>query len=354
MYMPKRTYETTGQALRHVPEDLARIRIKCPNPECATSFPPDWLKKIPPIHPVKPNVGPGVWVPAAKEVECPKFRKSLMFPLPIEEQKAEYSFFGDEAYRSIEDLELLTYSLVGTNSVRLAEVEEVVRAFKAELCPSESPDSWHLHMKKIWPEHARRRHPIFKEWDQDFVKDFARRFFALVKNFDEAFVVHNITAIYHKSRGIKQRKIEKREVRQEAYSLLLMKIIGDCTKIGIKPYFTFDSEKDSEADRVIHGWARDAFHGSRINLLFGYLARGIEIPEPVFVSPASRPCLEVADFVSYVIARYCYRRIKGQPIDLDPKHLGPVVYLAFDPSGDLLFSRNTGYPWRSFYGNAEA
>ena len=352
--MPKRTYETTAQALRHVPEDLARIRIKCPNPECATSFPPDWLKKIPPIHPVKPNVGSGVWVPAAKEVECPKCRKSLMFPLPIEEQKAEYSFFGDEAYRSIEDLELLTYSLVGTNSVRLAEVEEAVRAFKAELCPSESPDSWHLNMKKILTEHARRRHPIFKEWDQDFVKDFARRFFALVKNFDEAFVVHNITAIYHKINGIKQRKIEKRELRQESYSLLLIKIIGDCTKIGIKPYFTFDSDKDSEANRVIHGWARDAFHGSRINLLFGYLARGIEIPEPVFVSPASRPCLEVADFVSYAIARYCYRRIKGQPIDLDPKHLGPVVYLAFDPSGDLLFSRNTGYPWRSFYGNAEA
>jgi hypothetical protein len=191
MYMPKRTYETTAQALRHVPEDLARIRIKCPNPECATSFPPDWLKKIPPIHPVRPNVGPGVWVPAGKEVECPNCKKSLMFPLPIEEQKAEYSFLGDEAYRSIEDLELLTYSLVGTNSVRLAEVEEAVREFKAELCPSKSPDSWHLHMKEIWPEHARRRHPIFKDWDQDFVKDFARRFFALVKNFDEAFVVHN-------------------------------------------------------------------------------------------------------------------------------------------------------------------
>jgi len=88
-------------------------------------------------------------------------------------------------------------------------------------------------------------------------------------------------------------------------------------------------------------------------LLFGYLARGIEIPEPVFVSPASRPCLEVADFVSYVIARYCYRRIKGQPIDLDPKYLGPVVYLGFDSSGALLFSRSTGYPWRLFYGNAD-
>ena len=108
----------------------------------------------------------------------------------------------------------------------------------------------------------------------------------------------------------------------------------------------------SRDTKVLHARARDAFQGSQINLLFGYLAKGMEIPEPVFISPASGPCLEVPDFVSYAIARYCFMRIKGKPIDLDPKQLGPIICLRFEPSGGLLWRRSTGYPWEFFYGDA--
>jgi hypothetical protein len=128
-------------------------------------------------------------------------------------------------------------------------------------------------------------------------------------------------------------------------------VISGCTKTGIQPHFVFDAEKDSEGAYVIPGWARKAFEGSHLNLVFPFLTRGIEIPYPEFVNPASKPFLEVADFVSFVVARYCYRRIMGQPIDLDPKHLGPVSHIGFDPSGDVLTQTNAGYPWMFFYGD---
>ncbi|MCA1738452.1 MAG: hypothetical protein LC740_06380 [Actinobacteria bacterium] len=130
-----------------------------------------------------------------------------------------------------------------------------------------------------------------------------------------------------------------------------MTVIYAATKDRIQPSFVFDSEKDSEANNVIYGWAQDAFYGSRLNLLHAFLARGLEIPEPMFVRPGSRPCLEVADFVSYVVARYCFRKLKNQPIDLDPELLGPVYYLAFVPDGDVVTSMSTGYPWEHFYGS---
>jgi len=273
-----------------------------------------------------------------------------MIPLPNEKQKARYSFFGDEAFRDIDTKRLLTYSLVGTNRVRLPEVEEAIRDFKSKLRPSVSPESWRLHMTEIWPEHARKRHHIFREWEPGFVEDFAERFFELIRGFDEAFIIYNVSGIYYASKDKKRQRYERKQARLEAYSTLLMAVIYAATKDGIQPSFVFDSEKASEANTVIHGWARDTFHGSQLYLLYAFLSRGIEIPEPTFVSPASRPCLEVADFVSYVVARYCFRKLKKQSIDLDPKLLGPVYYLAFVPDGDVVHSMSTGYPWEYFYG----
>jgi hypothetical protein len=315
------------------------------------SFQPDWLKKIPPMTPIRPNSGQGMWIRTGAQAECLACHTELVIPLPVEKQKARYSFFGDEPFRNVEDRKVLTYSLAGTNRVRLPEVENAIRDFKSRLYPSVSPDSWRLHMTDIWPEYARKRHPIFREWDSDFIEDFAERFFELIRGFDDAFVIYNISGIYYPSKDKKRQRLERKQTRLEAYSMLLVTVIYAATKDRIQPSFVFDSEKDSEANNVIHSWAQDAFYGSRLNLLHAFLARGLEIPEPMFVRPGSRPCLEVADFVSYVVARYCFRKLKNQPIDLDPELLGPVYYLAFVPDGDVVTSMSTGYPWEHFYGS---
>jgi len=351
-YLPKKRYEELGQALRHIPEELSEIWLQCPSASCGFVFKPPWLEKRPPLVPVKPNSGHGRWIPQAAVLRCPMCSTEVYLRLPLEKLRARYSWFGDEAFQLLGDKYLLTYSLVGANSVKLPTVEESIRQFKSELCPSVSPDSWRLHMRKIWSGNARRKHPIFRDWDATFIETFVNDFFRLIRDFDDSFRILNVSAIYHQSTAKRQRRLEKKTVKHEAYSLLLVKAIDKCTKNGIQPHFMFDSEKDSDADNVIHEWAKNAFEGSHVNLVFPFLARGIEIPEPMFVSPASRPCLQVADFVSFVVRRYCYKRMLGEPIDLDPAELGSVEYLGFDPDGDMLFTSSTGYPWEYFYGNA--
>lgn len=350
MYIPLKKYQNLNQSLRHIPEYLLHTRASCN--QCGLSFNPDWLKKKPPLVPVTPYSGNGKWIPVAAILRCPTCNSDVEFSLPFEEQKARYGFFGDEAYRDVDDKYALTYSLVGTNHVRLPEIEERVRDFKKRIDPTVSPDNWVLHMKDMWPSDAQRRHPVFKSWSRESMVELSKDLFALIRSFDEAFLVFNVSAVFYKSGGRKQLDLAKKEVRHEAYTLLLMEIIDNSTRYGVMPYFVFDSEKDSCADKIIHQWASDAFHGSQLNLVYSCVARGIEIPEPIFVKPASRPCLELADFVSYVVARYIHRRLKRQPVDLDPKELGNVTYLGFDTTGNMRRAYVAGYPWKQFFGNA--
>lgn len=73
-------------------------------------------------------------------------------------------------------------------------------------------------------------------------------------------------------------------------------------------------------------------------VIYAYLSGSKEILEPVFVKPGSLPCLEIADFVAYVMARYCFKRFKNETVDLPLKKLGNINYLDFEKGGDVLYS----------------
>ncbi|MFA6412172.1 MAG: hypothetical protein WCW53_05690 [Syntrophales bacterium] len=138
-------------------------------------------------------------------------------------------------------------------------------------------------------------------------------------------------------------------LKNEAYILLILNAIDEWTEKNAQPNIFFDSEKESLASEVIHKWARDTFRGSQQSLLYGFLSKGIEIPEPKFVSPASSPGLEIADLVSFSIARFYDRMWKGKEIEIDPGRMGLVTYLGYASNGDLLWRRQEGYPWELFY-----
>jgi hypothetical protein len=158
-------------------------------------FRPSWLEKLQPYVPIKPNSGQGRWIPLAATLKCPTCGTDVNLPFPVDKQRASYDWFGDEAYRETDDKFVVTYSLVGTNRVRLPIVEDEVRRFKAQLCPSISPDSWHLHMLEIWSGQKRKEHSVFRTWDAAYVVRFADDFFRLIRNFDEAFKIFNVSAI---------------------------------------------------------------------------------------------------------------------------------------------------------------
>ncbi len=83
----------------------------------------------------------------------------------------------------------------------------------------------------------------------------------------------------------------------------------------------------------MQAWARHAFLGSERQLLYLYLCHGIPVPEPRFVKPGSHPCLELADFVSFVVARELFRYGLGLPTEYSTSRLGKVRYSWTDPNG---------------------
>jgi len=159
--------------------------------------------------------------------------------------------------------------------------------------------------------------------------------------------IYNIASVVVQN-NTANRKVQSL-LKNEAYILLILNVIDEWTTKNAQPKIFFDSEKDSKANKIIHSWARDTFRGSQYSLLYGFLSKGIEVPEPKFVPPASHPGLEVADFVSFTIARYYLRMWQGKEIEIDPKDMGLVTYLGYDSNGDLLWKRQEGYPWDQFY-----
>lgn len=351
----KYSSKPSGRLLRHLPEELINIRQYCP--DCRASFVPEWLEPIyEPLVPIKPKYlinkepynGPARWIPQAVSIKCPLCNRQLIFNLPIKKMGTEGMLFGDEAYRTHGKEIAYTYSLIGADTRLIPEINDSINCLKSELCPSQLPSTWKLHMKDLCSEHNRKRHKIFSGWDESMVQKVIERLFQLIKETKNLFI-YNVAFTDHKKEGsIKEIKIRE-NLRNDAYIILVLNVINEFTQKGGQPHLFFDADKPPKSGRYIQAWARNSFHGSQRCLLYTFLSRGIEVPEPEFVEPASHPCLELADFVSYVIARYHLLKWQNRKIELDPFNLGLATYIGFNKNGDLIWRRQGGYPWNYFY-----
>ena len=303
----KRAFDRLSVPLRHLPEELYRKTVPCPS--CGFVFRPDWLKKHEiSMAPVKPKwetkgakyTGPARWVLNEIRQPCPRCRTLVPIQLPVNKMKTKGYLFGDDAERRhpFQNEEVYLYSLVGMDQSLLPEFERKLKNLKEQLLPSVPADKWTIHMRHMWAGSGRKKHLFYQSLDLEGIIGFVNKLFALIR--EGQFFVYNIAlpTIRNSAAG---NKIE-RQLRNLAFIMLVMNVINEWTGKGGQPHIFFDSEKDSNADETIHAWARDFFEGSKYSLLYGFLSKGIEIPEPRFVRPASRPGLELADVVSFVIA----------------------------------------------------
>jgi hypothetical protein len=345
-------FDDFSVALRHVPQWASAISVSCN--ECKKPFHPNLLDKRGPYIPIRQDVGDGRWVPLSAPVKCPHCGDTGDLKFPIVDQTARYIFFGDEAYRDEGGKFLLTYTLLGTNALRVAKFEEAVKSLKKEIEPARDAESWTIHMKDIWSGSNRNAHPVFKTWNSETVEEFRRRVFELIADFDDGLLISNIVAVVHNGHSKKTRVKERKMIRHEAFTTLVASTIDTATRAGVVPKFFFDTDKDKPSGPIIHQWAEESFHGSQVCLLWPLLARGLSIDEPTFVAPASRPLLEIADVVCYVIARYVFQRIQNKVPDIDPSDFGRsnTSFMAFDALGNVRQEGGFAYPWNKFFANA--
>ncbi|WP_066376117.1 DUF3800 domain-containing protein [Anabaena sp. CA = ATCC 33047] len=348
----KKNNKQVQNLLRHLPANIAAFRLECP--ECSKQFSPNWFRLSNEPHiPIKPNDhdGPGRWIPIKTYEICPFCEEAVPLELPVVKMQSKVMLFGDEAYREEQGKLIFTYSLVGADFKVIAQIEDSLRELKSKLCPSKSPDSWAFHMKELWSGEHRKKHRVFSDWDFEKVRFAVQGLFQLIQNHAEYLFMYNIALTVKGSmKGFKSKPALERP-QDNAYILLITYVINELTTKKAQPVLQFDAEKQTKAAQVIQGWAREAFLGSQHCLLYPFLAKGIEIPEPIFVQPASQPCLELADFISYIVARFYLKKWQGKEIEevLDTRNFGKVMYLGFDKTNDLVFHRTESYPWELFY-----
>lgn len=325
--------------LRWLPPRLAIVTVACR--KCGATLRPPWTHRLSrALIPMKPNDSseedPGRWVPAGYPVACDGCGTKTLIEVPHKSAVTRCYLYGDESERSCDNprRHVFMYSLVGACAPVLPSVADAVREAKRCLLPSAIPDSWRLHMKELTCGQKRKKDPRFASLSRRDVDAIIARLLDIVSG-DEAIWVYNIAV----------RGFAPGRAKYEAYLALLALVIDELTNQSAHPVLCFDSDRASRADSIVHGWARDLFRNSQYCLLYAFLTKGIEVPEPEFVQPGSHPCLELADLVGYVAARYYHHRWRGSTVEWEPKRLGKVMYAGVDGNGDLIYHRGDEYPW---------
>ena len=283
------------------------------------------------FHPVTNNK---IWVPHGIGVKCPQCDTQTLVKLPICPKRGEVHLYGDEAAR--EQAGIYTYSLLGAAMPLMPQIEHAIFNLKRSVAPSVVPESWRLHMTEAWSSEKRRRHPIFKEWSIGRVVGLIDSLFELLASLSDDLFIFNVS--------LTNLPATQTELRDLAYISLVAELIDGFTATGFQPHLRFDADRPVTGEYAIQSWATDSFGGLQRTLLYPFLAKGIPIPEPRFVRPGSHPCLELADFVSFVVARYLWQLHQGKEIEFQPARLGKVFYMVRRRNGGLLQLRQTGYP----------
>lgn len=223
--------------LRHLPEHLSNLRIFCSI--CRLEFPPPFLEPRPgPFTPVRPNKGPGLWIPIGAQVVCPRCSNKFLIDTPTRRMETRARLFGDDAAREHNGRYVSVYTVVGADWKKLPQVEESIKDFKQQLCPSLDPITWTLHMTNLWSGSKRKKHPIFSGWSRSKVNEVVKGLSRIICNNAPYLFVHNITKTTKvPTAGPALRRQAQDRARNEAFVLLIAKLIDECTAGGAQPQF---------------------------------------------------------------------------------------------------------------------
>lgn len=344
-YFKKRIYENTPQLFMYCPEHLLSKEVTCSNNH---RFNPNWLDKRHPIMPFYDQRG-GLLRPYQTYIHCPVCDDKFTLELPNADHKGCIEFYGDEAIRENIGTEmpkaLFTYSVI--NKPRKDEDDHEFlskfHALKQMLHTDKRNAKIPLHMKELWNEKARSK-GIYKNVTDSVKYDFVKSLAGLINEFSGKIVIFNCAGVYFKPTKYNQK--DEQTFKSLVYTPLLMRVIEDITKQGLSPHFFFErTMKD--------GWAKNLFKGGRLTLMWPFICHGIPVGSPQFVQPNHSEYLEIADFISFAVARYIQRRAENKNIDIDLSLLGKVYYQGYTNDSVCFCADQNNYPWETFFSGTD-
>lgn len=308
--------------------------IACPN---GHKFKIDFREKYPPIRPEKLN-NEHISIPISTNIICPKCSSNFQANLPIKKEKKKFYIFGDESYRGDDgksEKMIVNYSLVAVNCKQFLEVEDEILQFKLDEFPNYSPNDWKIHLKEIISSTHREKNEVFKNLNyNNDIKPFISKLFELLNRLvnRDSISVYTVTIAhkFDKNLSYKNRKNEEKQIKELTYELAILYLTDYLTNSEINPCFIFDSDKKSDKNILIkQEWAENIFNSCQFSLACAYFLKGINVVPPKFIKPASRPFLELADFICYITARAFETEILKNKKEefFTPKKITKITYV---------------------------
>lgn len=315
--------------------ELKSVRAICK--VCNTANEISWNEDLEhPRQPIEANDG-RMWIPVSFPVPC-KCGTTINFEIPKKPLEGSRTFYGDEAHRVIKtnagEVSFFCITLIGMHPEARENFKTKLLELKSSIRPSEDPETWTYHTTDIWSTH-----PDLKKYSLTSVpekishmKSFAR----LIKETRPYLTSLNVSSAImlpdNKTKRAEQLMLQRDDIFKQA-TLSSLEILRR-SSMGIN--WIYDNTKDTSTGERTEGWADECFLGLQHNRQFIYLTAHANITRPSFVKPGSHHLLEVADFMSFWLAREFFKSIQKQTTEIKCSLMGLGLYQRTARNGDAI------------------
>lgn len=336
-----------------IPKHLLGAEYTCSS--CKRRNQIDWTKPQPfPKQPIVLTLGEGHLVPTSITQVCLCGNYNHV-PIPTKNIESSWGLFGDEAERIFSEGELpgeprkahfFTMTLASMHQNGALRFQRRLNRLKKSVRPDWEPDTWKLHMTEIWsvPPNTKGFALGSKAEKIRFIRAVAN---LLRKSRPDLFTM-NVSSCRVLTGNESWNKLVKAN-KQEVFATALMSSLQTMGDNNKSVYWSFDHSVPPEKRTGSEGWAEEVFLGLQYSPVFTWLSAGNLVQPPRFRVPGSHYLLEVADALSFLVARDFDQRVKGRHSDFPSSLTGLGIYQAFDAKGDLSFQWGQGLPFDKLF-----
>jgi hypothetical protein len=238
--------------------------------------------------------------------------------------------------------------LVGLHSKKQERVRKQIERLKRSVAPSQNPDTWQHHFTEIWG--SKPSSGQFNLRNKDAKITYAKKFAKIIRKARPELVSYNISGCIYVPNDQRGRKREIKAQKEELFSQSILTTLQQFRKNNKSVDWIFDNVADTTCGLRTEGWAEECFLGLQYTRLFTWLSSGAVITAPTFVPPGSHYLLEIADFISYCVARDFEKGVLESRSEFPSSLLGNGCFQGTLGDGSVKFKWHYGLPLKEFYG----
>lgn len=344
-FLTDKKFKNIVPNLHYIPDFLLKTYFTCQN---GHRFQPAWLDKTYPLPPLRMRNG-NMIVPVGSNIKCTHCDSVIEINFPGKTYNQDVFIFGDEAIREDKFFEkvLITYTMIASPRADTIsrDFEMKFLNLKSELVKNVCPSKWVLHFKDLNDDRKRQSSKYFSSLSKSDVLSFAKKLGELIDSYPGHIVKWNCTSVFHKPK--KWGKQELRKHKSLVFYPLFMRVVDATTSSGMAPRVHMEQSGDD-------GFILNSVLGGKCTLMWPFLTNCIPVANPIFEEPCKNIYYEIADFVSFIVARYLYviaNRAEGIDMEFDyqTEWLGKVFYMCTASNGTFHSMEQVGFPLEKFF-----